>query len=189
MRRSDVLFSLNRCISNRLLPDVAKVAGDDERDLVPGEQRWVKIEVSSRDAVTAGRFPGQLADCPILEERSSEIFADQLGIGTNVVAAGTFTIASLDPGREIRLSQAGLRESGSADLVVRGFVEPQHALTALRTGTIDALFTRDEGVLAKASNDETLLIESCLDYKLVLRRGLQVPCQPDLDMSNVRYVS
>jgi hypothetical protein len=123
------------------------------------------------------RLTELLASCPVIERQSGELFADQLGVGSNVVGSGRFKIASVDPGREYHFEQVRFGTTKTKRIVVRALKDGTHALTALRSGTVDAIFFDSAEVLSKASSDQTLLISECSGYKFVHRRALRVECR------------
>jgi hypothetical protein len=139
-------------------------------------ESWVAVRDNGQGAFSL-RLTELLASCPIIEQQSGELFADQLGIGSNVVGTGRFKIESVDAGREYHLQQVRFGTTKSKKIVIRGLKDGTHALTALRSGTVDAIFFDSEDVLSKAAADQTLLISECSGYKFVHRRTLRVECR------------
>jgi hypothetical protein len=124
-----------------------------------------------------------------LEEGSSERFGADLGVGSNLVASGYFLIEDFFAGREITLARTRGLDTGAGKIVLRGFRDGLHALTALRTGTIDLFFTEDEEVLTRARGDQTLLSSECSGYRMIQRKGLQVRCGRQVELNELKYLS
>jgi hypothetical protein len=77
-------------------------------------------------------------------------------------------------------------------VVLRTLKDSRQGLSALRVGTLDAFFvegqgSEDKAVLAASANDDTLWVRSCFSYSVVVRRGLNLECQPRLQLASVRY--
>lgn len=191
----DVRFSLLRCHDRKLVPQgirsisLRKVPPEGEMS-----REWVDIEL---DTANGGieflkSFPAALALCPILERESALLFEKDLGIGTNLIAAGDYALTAFKANGEIVLGRFSARtvvgESASS-IVLRSFDDPTRAVTALRSGTVDALFVESAQVLEAAKGDETLLPAQCLGFQVLKRRGLDLACEGTFNLSGLRYKS
>lgn len=186
---SDVAFSLERCRQRGELPSVVSVSPtvvfneDERRDSV--ELRLVEGGDAAR------QLPKVLAACPILEKASSELFRAYLGRSTAVVGTGAYQLTEHRVGREIVLTRVLSDPDGSMgpeQISLRGFSQPLQALTALRSGTLDAFLTDDGEVLSRAGKDPTLSVLACRAYNVVVRKGLAFVCAPELEVSRLRYL-
>ncbi|MFM1848100.1 MAG: hypothetical protein RL417_1574 [Pseudomonadota bacterium] len=183
----DVIFSLDRCVSQGKLTGVKKSVSRRDKTPYDALEEWVEIEIESENR---GALPKQLADCPIWERDSAHIFGAEFGRGANLVGAGPLRLVGYKPGKQYVLQRTGRSEQagsgGASVVIVRGFSEPARGLTALREGTLGAFFTSEPGVLAKAAGDETLVIFRCAGYDAVRRRDLTISCDPSLDVARLR---
>ena len=200
---ADLLFSLERCRELGILPQIdslnsrVKVSGGrtetwvDVRLYRAGPGLQGQLQGGGQVQTPAGAaFPLALGDCPILEERSSRLFGDDFGKGSNVVSAGPYVIGGFNLGREIVLARSESdKRQGVDSYTLRTFEDAKHALMALRTGTLDALFTEDQEVLEKAGKDETLLLLRCSNYMVIRRKGLQLECGPRIDLLKIKYAT
>jgi hypothetical protein len=185
---SDVEFSLKRCAGKGAL------SGARLREMRRREaELWFDFEVSSQERI-AGLIE-DLSGCAIVEQQSSVVFGTELGSGTSLVSPGKWGIADYAPGNSLWLSR--YRDDGTLEgavLELRMFKDPNHGLTALRTGTIAALFTSDAGVLARAGSDETLTLSKCYagsraESDVIVRKGFEFSCYPGLNPGAFRYAS
>ena len=185
----DVSFSLDRCRSRGVLsPALQSVYREEQRP--PERYKWIELSFPPEVPPEQRRDLGlRLAECPIFERRSALLFGDDFGKGSNLVSAGPYVITSFKNNGEFRFSRTaayGGTEQNST-LETRPFADSAQRLTALRVGTIAALFTSDQTVLSKAAQDETLEVTTCMEHSLVRRRALVFPCTPDLDVTGIRY--
>ena len=184
----DVVYSLDRCRRAGSLNQILAVRKKSPQRPAQHGQYWIEVEEGLDSSVPAGRLLANLTSCAIVERSSAEVFGVDLGFGSNLVSSAPYYIAGINSNNEYLLK--GARESRIArgrSVIIRGFRDPQHGLTALRTGTIDALFTEDGQVLEKAAKDETLLLGKCSVYMVVRRKGLELPCKPRVDLARVGY--
>jgi ABC-type transport system substrate-binding protein len=182
----DVRFSLERCMTLGLTPWLKQTS--IEKD-VKGADELVRLNVDTADTQLLAQIPELVSRCPIVEEASSKLFGNELGIGTNLVGTGPYRIVENLRNRRIRLLKSGeaLNGPGPSEIELRTFSDPGHGLTALRTGTLDLLFTEDPVTLDKAKKDETLSLSKCSIYNVVLRRGLSFSCAGSFDFKSLRY--
>jgi len=191
LRLEDVLFSLERCRGQGTLKGVKTIRGHNKEPIPGLIEQWVRIEWDgSLSSEQSSALPLMLADCPILEASSAEIFGPDLGLGTNVVSLGSFRVSGFSAGREFVLVRAGppfSQKEAVESIVLRGFKDSNQALTALRSGTVDAFFTNTFEVLEKAKKDETLQVSRCSIYMIVHRKGFNISCNPRLKPAEFRY--
>ena len=191
----DVKYSLLRCRQKGMLNAVAEINVRTERapyDTPPYRSRRCWVDLKLRDDGAAARnLPAQLMRCPIVEKSSMELFGADAGRGTNLVGSGLFRLKEYRSGRELTLQRAYVdaTHGESSEIVnVRLVSDARQGLTALRVGTLDAMFTKDDEVEEKARGDETLIVRTCGEYHLILRRGFTLKCEDPLDLSDLRYV-
>lgn len=189
----DVIESLERCQRSGILERGLKLETEERSaaSKVLDGGSWLSLTISP--AVDPRVVQNQLADCPILERGAAHLFGPELGEGTNFVSTGEYRLLDFKAGREltlVRTSQIqGKQRRQSADtIVVRGFKEPESALTALRVGTIDAFITGDVTVLKRVHGDETLASFPCGEFTQVHRKGLSISCPEHFVASSVQYV-
>jgi ABC-type transport system substrate-binding protein len=184
----DAVFSLKRCIAKHQLAGIVEVTARSVKNGLGNEEGWVDLKLEAPQLKPNQKFPANLASCPILEEQSAKLFGLDLGKGSNLVSSGAYVIRGFSAGREYTLARLNqlVRESPEV-FVLRGFSEPEHGLSALRSGTLDAFFTTAPGVLDKARQDETLLISECAAYSVILRKGLVLPCVPRVAPLGIKY--
>ena len=132
----------------------------------------------------------ELAACPILETESSRVFGSALGFGSNLVSAGPYRITHYQAQQEFRLAPL---EQDSADalsvsgIIIKRYGRSAEALSSLRVGGLDALFSPDSDSLAKALSDETLRVGKCGAFDVIMRQGLELKCEPAIDLRDFRY--
>ena len=190
----DVAFSIDRC---RHIGTLAQITSTQLRTVGPSaneRENWIDFILSDKAPFDdrARKFPIDLAACPIIEKRSAEKFGTLFGQGTNLVTAGPYQIYDFQTGKQVLLRrfEGSLPSAkGPKNLEIRGFDDPSHGLTALRTGTIDVLFTSEPTVLTKAQADETLIVAACKNYTVVHRKTLDFTCWPELRVEAVRYTN
>ena len=183
----DLRFSMERCLQKRMLVGVEAVKYQRLRSEFDGAGGWeIEFILAAPDA----GFGAALAACPIVHQRSAKLFGNDLGRGTNLVAAGRYELVDFYPGRQIVLRLTRYARSvgggGPEELVIRGFDDDQAGLTALRVGTISALLWVSDTVFSKAERDETLMIEECEGRRLVRRKSFNFGCKPDLDIADFK---
>ncbi len=177
----DVLSSL------RLCPTLQEVLKEGKiEDTAVGQQ--VVLQLSSKEA--APSLLERLAECPIVEGRSSSIFGSLLGYGNFYLGTGSFRIDSYSPGKRYRLSRALPAQNPLLETLrkveVLTFHEWHRALTAIRMGSVQMLLADQEDLLEKARDDATLEILTCNARTLIVRRGIEVICGSDRWINTVR---
>lgn len=180
---SDLVSSLGRCIGA-----VFKTADSNGLtfNVYTKEQR---IYVSISGQQEQSDIFSFLASCPIFEERSTKLFGRDLGSANLLLATGPYQLVSRNKNREARMERVSKSNAWASALTVRGFADSVHALTALRTGTIDAVYTQDLEVTSKAMDDPTLLTADCGVYNIILRKGLEITCFSIQDPGSVKYTA
>lgn len=177
----DVKASLQRCLQS---PTAPILASQIKFNVVKKQQR-IYVSVESTDGQSA--IIDFLESCPIFEERSLRLFGNDLGNNNLILGNGAYHLVSRAKNREARLERVAHSAGFAATITIRGFGDQQHALTALRSGTLDAFYTQDKEVEMKANNDPTLLITACGVYNIILRKGLEIGCYPSSDPSAIKY--
>jgi len=193
---SDVVFSLDRCRSRGGLQVVKKTTFRRVKTPYDAVEEWVDVTVDmppegpregSSTAIVAA-----LAGCPVWERGSAEVFGDAFGIGANFVGAGVYRIGAFKAGRQYTLERVARAErietAGAGEVTVRTFADPSRGLTALREGTIRALFTGDRAVMDKVAADETLVAYTCAGFSAARRRSVALECDPGIDVAHFREV-
>ena len=195
LRAEDVRFSLLRCAKGGVFP--LKLNDVSVRLVPPDSQsarEWVDAVVESA-GIPQERlrdFPSALAQCPILERESAALFDKDLGVGTNLISIGDYAISGFKSNGEYELTRFSARtlaEDTGSRVTIRPFDDGLRAVSALRGGTIDALFISGEQELKAAAEDGTLVIGKCLDFQVLKRRGLEFPCDGTVSLSSMRYKS
>ena len=173
VRAADVLFSLRRCpaLLQRWQVDQETLEGRD----------WVRFRAFGGGASVSSTLPEQLSECPILEQRTAEIFGPALGAGANLVSLGEYQISGYRQGREVRLSRQrkfGSARRGVPEIVVQSVPSDEHALTALQAGTLDVVVTASASTVERAVADPTLTSSKCDGRFLIHRTRLAFSCNP-----------
>lgn len=185
----DVLFSLERCRAEGGLKALKKSVSRRVKTPYDALEDWIDLEVESGRAV-AESFPVELSRCPIWEASSASLFGEDFGRGSNIVGSGRYRLVGFRPGKQYVLARVGRAEqvdvAGAAALSLRSFPDPARGLTALREGTVVALFTESVGVLEKAKSDETLVAMKCGGASVIRRRDLIFSCDPSIDVAHLR---
>lgn len=185
VQAGDVIFSLSRCAERGAIPSLLTIQDREER----GDIAWVELNFGKQEADAAKQLLASLANCPIIQRNSSILFGKDLGVGSNVVSGGAYVISAVVPGRKYILSRGRKSTTDRAGLErieVRGFANPEQGLAALRVGTIRAFAVRDDAVIRRASNDETLEERQCGGYVLLKRRGVVIDCYENVSILSVR---
>ena len=194
---SDVEYSLGRCkkVAGQL-PFIQTISPRVKRlpyDAPPYAfyEEWVDLATSLTPEEAKG-LPLLLASCPIIEKRSSLIFGNEVGIGTNVVGAGPFVIASGRQNQEFTLvlrPRGEATSGGAAKLVLKSYDKIDQELSALRVGNLDAMVVESSNmaILENIRGDETLLDQDCDGFHLIIHRGLTLSCTPWSDFDRIRY--
>ena len=186
---SDLRFSLDRCLKEGLLSGVKEIRYQRLKSTYQRGALTVEVSLAAPNPA----FPADLTDCLVVEGGSSRLFGADLGLGTNLVATGRYEISDYHAGRQItlRLTRPArfLGGGGPEEVVLRGFDQEPAGLTALRIGTISALFAVTEDVLSKAASDETLALMECEGRRLIRRRSFNFGCNPDLNIAEFKTES
>ena len=192
LRGQDVVFSLQRCagLAEWKAP-IEDVVVREESQQAQGNIEWVDVRLPAGSTAELRGFPAALAACPILEKHSSQLFEKDLGAGTNLIAAGDYAVSSFKAGGEIELARFRARHTGEGGdtIILRSFESTVRALSALRGGTLDALFLGKGLDIPPPADDPTIVPARCLGFDILIRRGLEFPCQGSIDISAVRYKS
>lgn len=188
LQGEDVVFSLKLCADAGRLPNVASVSSEFKAPAAGITEQWVRVEAGAGPQLEPVLA---LADCPVMEAKSSAVFGADLGYGANLVSLGAYELGTFAAGRSYTLvarpNPGRVVQSGG--FVLRAFKEPDQGLTALRAGTIDAFFANQEEVIQKAKKDETLGVVPCSIYMILHRKGFLVSCDPVLNPAGFRYVN
>lgn len=189
----DIKYSASRCSNAGQLPVLTNIEIERRWDTLGEGREWITFTLAPQaESDIRQAFPVTLADCSVFEAMSAKVFGSDFGRGSNFVASGPFRLKHILPGRELtfeRRSSVTSRRVWASELVLRGFADSDHGLTALRLGAIAALFTRNERVLKQAQDDGTLEERRCFDMPVITRRSFQLACDPDLDLESIRFIS
>ena len=193
----DALYSLKRCQQQgvlsanlRFTPRLEPHVMSNGRNI---ERQWLDVSFPVgfvRDDFQA--LNQRIGKCPILEWASSELFGAELGAGTNLVSAGPFVLQEFKPGNSITLTRNNYfhgRRAALDGLRLRAIQSASQGLSALRLGTVAALFTNDVMLISRAHADETLEVDSCLGFTVVYRRSLNLVCRPVAGVVDLKYLS
>ncbi|MBX7136609.1 MAG: hypothetical protein K1X83_01405 [Oligoflexia bacterium] len=191
VRAEDLKFSLERCQKMGKLALVKQIELRSSSTSSDATEWWVDLTAAPGLPLSrlSSELPASLAGCPTLEHSSAVRFGKDLGEGTNFVSAGPFAVTRFKKNElELsRLASPGFNVGPSEIITVRGFDSAERSLSALRLGTIDALFTRDQAVASRAVGDETLLSSNCSGYIVLQRRGLKFNCLDYPDLETITY--
>ncbi len=187
----DITYSLTRCAQNSTaLNSIKKVSKREVRLQSELRELWIDIEAAVSEDERRD-FPYRLADCPIIEKQSAEIFGADLGRGVNFLASGRFVPTLFKRGREVELRRYGStpedRDSAST-LTIRSVEGESQIISALRLGTLDAYLGAPELVPGIPNGEETLVRLECGKFTMLKRRGLSITCVPEIELSNLRYI-
>lgn len=188
VRPADVVFSLKRCISRWPGPGAPEGVGEVAATPVSLSGGEVQIALGSATQAQLWAF---LGECPIYEAATARVFGSSFGAGSNIVGSGAFVLTSFRsrPAEIVlrRLSQTGVLRGQAVELTLRSMEDAERGLSALRIGTISALFTEDSAVLDKAAKDETLFASRCFGYSVIKRRGFVFPCEHGIDLEAITW--
>ena len=182
----DILYSIKKCVKQGTLP---ALSGIESRSAEEDMEHWIDLRVAQSSVEEARIFPKKMEACPILERKTSLVFGQLLGNGSNLVSAGPYIISTFIPGRKYildRMRRDPRDRSGAEEFELRSFESPEQGLAALRVGTIVAFATSDEATISRGKGDETLAVEECDGYSVVLRRGAQMSCIENLSAVDIR---
>lgn len=175
----DIAYSLQLCRNTGWLKEIEKFSVQvDER----GSEDAISINFVLTEASTTESALLSVADCPIYEAKSTRLFGDAFGKGTNIVSTGTFVISSFASAHSYQLMRSpssAPNGEGPQEIVLTASGDASRALSSLRAGDADILFltNQDGEVLQKAGGDESLVVSQCGINKLVYRRRLEVICE------------
>lgn len=128
-----------------------------------------------------------LGKCPIYQAQVLELVGEDLGHANLLLGSGSYQLVSRIRDREARLERLPQRSGWASALNIRAFSDANHAMIALRSGTIDAFLSQDSGVKAIAEKDPTLRVALCGVYNLILRKDLEFTCEPRIDPASIKY--
>lgn len=164
-----------------------------ESDALGVKRTWIDLSCShGQRQGDAQRLLELYSGCLIFEGRLARLFGEQFGRGTSMSSTGPYRVVALRAGREVQLQRnlAGVHDRDGAGLVVvRGFRDPGQGLTALRMGTIAALFVEDETLRDRVSSDETLVWSQCEGFPVIRRVSFDIGCEQGLSVPEMRYRS
>lgn len=202
----DVAFSLRRCRARQspaVFAEIEVVRAFSETGPLKTKLWSVdepEVRVSAANQVSAARldapmerdFLRAIESCPILEQRSSLVFGDELGKGGNMITSGRYRLAELKFSQEIRLERIRGAAAGEvAAFNLRSIETPRHGVTALRTGTLDLYYVRKSEITAEMldsiAGDKTLRAVDCRDYWAIHRSGLVFRCSDNPNLPEIRY--
>lgn len=185
---ADVIFSLEKCGSNSIIDSALKVIRGKGVESFSQNKNWITIQAKSTGPLNIPVLLEQLAACPIIERRSSLLFGEELGAGTNLVGSGYYLLFDFIPGKELILKPVSSQNiAGSKLIALRRVRSEARAMSALRVGNLDAFLSHNQWVVVEAEKDETLLTSKCSIYYVVFRRGLVFQCPRQLDLTTLRY--
>ncbi len=193
---NDVVFSVNRCVRND--PKVVMLVRERRAKKDSQGEQWVELEIKKAplDFYNGAELPLWLAQCPIYHKSSSQLFGSDFGLGTNAVSSGDYYIKEFREGKGYHLIALKDKLSSAKHIEIKGFSDPESALTAIRLGVVDLLFFNSEefvedplvlDAIKKALIDETLAVSQCPNYIVILRKGLAFDCQSGIDVSSLYY--
>lgn len=133
----------------------------------------------------------KLSSCPILHQKSSDIFAEDLAKGSNLLASGEFHLNGFLTDKSLQLKRFQRDRSGRTVpqqiVELKGFSSMKDALTALRVGTIGMFFNTDPDIEKSAISDETLRVSDCGAERVIYRRGFQFSCEDVIVLSTISW--
>ena len=181
----DIEYSLTRCQRQGTLSGLLGLNRPEDEVRFAGN--WVELKTS---VGASNQLLIALARCPIVEESSSRIFGTQLGSGTNLVSAGDYHLLTFVSQKRLvfeRVRFSREEKQGPDTVELLAFSEPARALTALRSGDLDAMVTQDNVVIEKADSDSTLRLQPCGHSTLVARRHLKFSCDSSFSLIDTVY--
>lgn len=181
----DIEYSLARCQREGSLARLKSVSRPKDEARYSGN--WVELgtEVGGSNQLLLA-----LARCPILEESSSRLFGDELGVGTNLVSANGYHLLTFASGKRLvfeRVRFSNEEKLGPQQVELLAYNDSQRALSSLRGGELDAFITDDLEVVEKADVDSTLRTEICGTKTLVARRRLNFSCDSNFSLLDTTY--
>ncbi|MCB0329194.1 MAG: hypothetical protein KDD70_06010 [Bdellovibrionales bacterium] len=199
LKARDVAFSLERCSDSHVASGEAANESEDALNRREKIIKQVHVVGDARlqiEGDTVGVFR-LLAACPVYERSSGQVFGKELGSSNFYIGLGPFQIDIIRP--EIRV---GLRKVKDAwtnvsrhsvlqfvdEVEVRAMPDARRALTALRFGSVDLVFTEDSEVRNVAILDETLATGECRGHGVIYRKGLRLECGDVKWVARLRYV-
>lgn len=188
VRAADVVFSLNRCLAARGTTGTPESVVERADPTGVYSAADVEILLGSATQTQLWEF---LSHCPIYEAQSARVFGRSFGSGANFIGSGPFVLTSFRarPAEMVlrRIARAGVLRGQAVEVTLRTMEDAERGLSALRIGTISALFTEEAGVLGKAAKDETLVASNCLGYSVLKRRGFVFPCESEIDLEAITW--
>lgn len=179
----DVVWSLEKC------PALNKLAVKVEA--VSDSSGWVKMTVPAETSVAQrAKLPIVLAECWIYPRKQAQAFEENWGYGTNLVSAGPYRLRYFAPERQVELERftgyfGSVTQDYAPGLVLRVFNNSRDARTALRVGTVSAVFlpsaTSIEQGQPDISSDDTLKAHQCGRFLVWARKDFHLKCDPDID--------
>lgn len=179
---TDVLTSFDRCKKKGELDEVRSYETRlqtyaDRTDL------WLDVFMKNNQADAAKA----LGRCPIIHSETARVFGDRLGEGTQVVGGGSYRFNEWIAGQRYSLTPRTPSPNGATILDFIRIESIEMALSSLRRGDIDAFFTSNSEVIARAHEDETLAVDLCNGEQIIKRKRFAMTCQTNFVISEIGY--
>jgi hypothetical protein len=194
VKAQDLCYSLIRCAH---LPNTESAIIDSCTVRAEGIEgvahNWIDVRFSGLPDKRARQqaVVQKLSSCPILHQKSSEIFAEDLAKGSNLLASGEFYLNGFLTDKSVQLKRFQRDRSGRTIpqqiIELKGFSSMKDALTALRVGTIGLFFNTDPDIEKSAISDETLRVSDCGAERVIYRRGFQFSCGDVIVLSTISW--
>jgi hypothetical protein len=177
----DLISSIKICEIKSLLPKIITI--EEQKNSPATELFPAAVLIKLEDKQAAKLLDKQLERCPLLEERSSRIFADKNGTNGLFISYASHQIVSIKHERELNLIQR--QELIGGDKQLRNFkivtyLKENDAISGVRSGKLDVAFINDESEdLQAIREDEQLQIEACSDLKswMIKRSDIKLSCR------------
>jgi len=194
VKGTDLCYSLMRCAATSVSEASNIELCTIRAEGIEGSAHdWIDVRFSGLPEKRA-RQPAvvnNLSNCPILQQKSSQVFSTDLAKGSNIVASGDFHISGFVADKNIQLERFQRDNAGRTlarqVVEIKSFSSMKDALTALRVGTIGMFFNNDSAIEQAALADETLRVSDCGPERIVYRRGFQFSCRDVIILSSVSW--
>lgn len=178
----DVLYSLQRCQKNGILPTSYSISMKSS-----GAHRG-NILMSSKENVDQHQITKAIANCPIYSKEMIEILSEEIFFSnTHLISAGPYII-ELTPNKD-RIDLISPK-MGNKNRVVLGHESSfEKGLSKVRSGEFMAYFTSVGQIQDRIKDDPTLDTIPCDSYNIISRKGLKIDCPDKFHLEEIAYAA
>lgn len=182
---NDVLWSLAKCQDSGGLTEIESITWEKKRPL-SNYQRWIVL--TGKKQLSLEDLTNSLSRCPIFHKKSSEIFGQDLGIGTNLLCSGDFKISNYRAGKVYTLQRHNTEEieQNFNEVEIRGIKDGEEGLSLVRSGTLALAFVADQDIIKKTQSDDTLKSGQCQGYDWISRKNINFDCANSFNLTRIK---